>query len=256
MPRGRRCSRTGRGRPMGCPIVHDVPVTTTDTDTTGPLSPTDRSTPRREKERAQTDRATLYDVLDASWSATSASWSTACRWRCPRCSPSTPTARTRAARSTCTARSPPAAWCRAPDQDVSVTVTVLDGLVLARSGFNHSMNYRSAVVIGRPRVGRGRRGERPRPRPARRPRHARPVGDAAPADPQGARRHRGARAAAARGVGQAPHRRPGDEDDDVEAGGVWPASCRLRATRLRRRPRPTPTAPPWPDHVLRRVSAR
>ena len=26
----------------------------------------DRSTPRREKERAQTDRATLYDVLDAS----------------------------------------------------------------------------------------------------------------------------------------------------------------------------------------------
>ncbi len=40
----------------------------------------------------------------------------------------------------------------APAQDVSVTVTLLDGLVLARSGFNHSMNYRSAVVIGRPRV--------------------------------------------------------------------------------------------------------
>ena len=31
-----------------------------------PLSPTTRSTPRREKERAQTDRAALYDVLDAS----------------------------------------------------------------------------------------------------------------------------------------------------------------------------------------------
>ena len=41
---------------------------------------------------------------------------------------------------------------QAPDQDVSVTWTVLDGLVLARSGFDHSMNYRSAVVIGRPRV--------------------------------------------------------------------------------------------------------
>lgn len=39
-----------------------------------------------------------------------------------------------------------------PGQDVSVTCTVLDGMVLARSGFNHSMNYRSAVVIGRPRV--------------------------------------------------------------------------------------------------------
>ena len=30
-----------------------------------------------------------------------------------------------------------------------VTVTLLDGLVLARSGFHHSMNYRSVVVIGR-----------------------------------------------------------------------------------------------------------
>jgi nitroimidazol reductase NimA-like FMN-containing flavoprotein (pyridoxamine 5'-phosphate oxidase superfamily) len=29
-----------------------------------------------------------------------------------------------------------------------VTVTILDGLVLARSVFNHSMNYRSVVVLG------------------------------------------------------------------------------------------------------------
>ena len=33
--------------------------------------------------------------------------------------------------------------------DVCVTVTVLDGLVLARSAFHHSVNYRSAVVLGR-----------------------------------------------------------------------------------------------------------
>ena len=32
---------------------------------------------------------------------------------------------------------------------VCVTVTLLDGLVLARSIFNHSMNYRSVVVLGR-----------------------------------------------------------------------------------------------------------
>jgi nitroimidazol reductase NimA-like FMN-containing flavoprotein (pyridoxamine 5'-phosphate oxidase superfamily) len=32
--------------------------------------------------------------------------------------------------------------------DVCVTVTLLDGLVLARSAFNHSANYRSAVVHG------------------------------------------------------------------------------------------------------------
>jgi hypothetical protein len=32
---------------------------------------------------------------------------------------------------------------------VCVTVTLLDGLVLARSIFNHSMNYRSVVVLGK-----------------------------------------------------------------------------------------------------------
>lgn len=31
---------------------------------------------------------------------------------------------------------------------VCITVTLLDGLVLARSTFNHSMNYRSVVVLG------------------------------------------------------------------------------------------------------------
>jgi uncharacterized protein len=36
--------------------------------------------------------------------------------------------------------------------DVCVTVTVIDGLVLARSAFHHSMNYRSVVVFGRARI--------------------------------------------------------------------------------------------------------
>ncbi len=34
----------------------------------------------------------------------------------------------------------------------SVTITHLDGLVLARSVFHHSVNYRSAVIFGKPRV--------------------------------------------------------------------------------------------------------
>lgn len=34
---------------------------------------------------------------------------------------------------------------------VCVTVTLLDGLVLARSHYNHSANYRSVVVLGTPR---------------------------------------------------------------------------------------------------------
>ena len=36
--------------------------------------------------------------------------------------------------------------------DVCVTVTLVDGLVLARSVFHHSVNYRSVVIFGRARV--------------------------------------------------------------------------------------------------------
>jgi nitroimidazol reductase NimA-like FMN-containing flavoprotein (pyridoxamine 5'-phosphate oxidase superfamily) len=39
--------------------------------------------------------------------------------------------------------------------DICVTATLLDGLVLARSVYNHSMNYRSAVVLGRARAVEG-----------------------------------------------------------------------------------------------------
>lgn len=45
-----------------------------------------------------------------------------------------------------------AGWLRrTPGATVCVTVTALDGLVLARSAFNHSMNYRCGVVIGQVR---------------------------------------------------------------------------------------------------------
>lgn len=37
-------------------------------------------------------------------------------------------------------------------QKASITVTHLDGLVLARSVFHHSVNYRSAVIFGTPRM--------------------------------------------------------------------------------------------------------
>jgi nitroimidazol reductase NimA-like FMN-containing flavoprotein (pyridoxamine 5'-phosphate oxidase superfamily) len=36
--------------------------------------------------------------------------------------------------------------------DVCLTVTLLDGLVLARSAFHHSANYRSVVIFGRARL--------------------------------------------------------------------------------------------------------
>lgn len=39
-----------------------------------------------------------------------------------------------------------------PGQEVCVAVTLMDGIVMARSAFNHSMNYRSVVVYGQPRA--------------------------------------------------------------------------------------------------------
>ena len=36
--------------------------------------------------------------------------------------------------------------------DVCVTVTLIDGFVLSRSAFHHSMNYRSVVMLGRASV--------------------------------------------------------------------------------------------------------
>lgn len=36
--------------------------------------------------------------------------------------------------------------------DVCVTVTLIDGLVLARSAFHHSINYRSVVIIGKAEI--------------------------------------------------------------------------------------------------------
>ena len=43
--------------------------------------------------------------------------------------------------------------------DVCVTVTLIDGLVLARSAFHHSMNYRSVVIFGRGRAIEDRKGK-------------------------------------------------------------------------------------------------
>jgi uncharacterized protein len=36
--------------------------------------------------------------------------------------------------------------------EVCVTVTLIDGLVLARSAFHHSMNYRSVIVLGKAKL--------------------------------------------------------------------------------------------------------
>ena len=45
-------------------------------------------------------------------------------------------------------RRPFAQVVHGPQAGIGLGVTLLDGLVLARSAFNHSLNYRSAMVFG------------------------------------------------------------------------------------------------------------
>lgn len=116
-----------------------------------PLSPTPRTTVVRGRQRARVERAALLDVLRSA---------RLCHMgvlvgNVPRVLPTVygvdPDGPDRAGtlylHGSVAARS----LVEAPDQEICVTLTVVDGLVLARSAFHHSMNYRSAVVVGRPR---------------------------------------------------------------------------------------------------------
>lgn len=109
------------------------------------LSPTDRTRLGRHRDRARRDRTALYEVLDDGM---------ICHLGfvldgSPRVLP-TGYGRdgdTLYFHGSTGARS----LLSAPVQEVCVTVTHLDGIVLARSIFHHSVNYRSAVVYGVPR---------------------------------------------------------------------------------------------------------
>jgi uncharacterized protein len=109
-----------------------------------PLSPTSRTRVRRLPDRAATDRTTLYEVLDAG---------RICHLGvvvdgAPRV---IPTGYGRDGDTLYLHGSTGARSLRASGE-ICVTVTHLDALVLARSLFHHSINYRSAVVYGRPRT--------------------------------------------------------------------------------------------------------
>ena len=118
---------------------------------TAPLSPTPRSTPRRERERARSDRTALHEVLDAALVCHLAVVVDGLPLALPTVYGVDPAGPDEGGTLYLHGSVASRSLVQAPDQDVSVTFTVVDGLVLARSGFNHSMNYRSAVVVGRPR---------------------------------------------------------------------------------------------------------
>jgi len=110
------------------------------------LSTTERTTLHRLSERGRTDRADLYAVLDAGLI----------------CHLGVivdgypvvlPTGYGRVGHTLYLHGSSANRALRAADgHEVCVTVTHLDGLVCARSVFNHSMNYRSAMIFGPARL--------------------------------------------------------------------------------------------------------
>ena len=118
---------------------------------TSPLSPTDRSTSRRERERAHTDRAALMALLDEALVCHLAVVVDGVALALPTVFGADPDGPDRDGTLYVHGSVASRSLVAAPEQDLAVTFTVLDGLVLARSGFMHSMNYRSAVVVGRPR---------------------------------------------------------------------------------------------------------
>lgn len=110
------------------------------------LSTTSRTTLGREKQRGSIDRTDLYEVLDTGLF---------CHLGVvvdgyPMV---VPTGYGRIGETLYLHGSTGARSLRAGDgTEVCVTVTHVDGIVLARSVFHHSVNYRSAIVYGRARL--------------------------------------------------------------------------------------------------------
>jgi len=193
-----------------------------------PLSPTHRSRPRREKQRARSDRAALDAVLDAALICHLAVVVDGVPLALPTVFAVDRNGPDRDGTVYLHGSVASRSLVQGPDQDVSVTFTLLDGIVLARSGFNHSMNYRSAVVIGRPRVVID----------ADERAHAFDllVDHAAPGRSAQLRRPTRKELAATTLLALSLHEAsvkvsdgdPEDEDFDIEAGGVWAGVIPLR----------------------------
>lgn len=114
--------------------------------------PTPRTTPTRYRERARYDRATVHRVLDEAF---------VCHLGYVNAGRPVvlPTMHTRVDETLYlhgSTASGPILAAKATKASgglpVCVTVTVVDGLVLARAALHHSVNYRSVVVIGTARL--------------------------------------------------------------------------------------------------------
>jgi hypothetical protein len=111
------------------------------------ISPTERTRLRRLPARGEFDRATIYRILDEGF---------VCHvgFTIDESPFVIPTGYARVGDNLLIHGSAASRMLRAMvwEKDVCVTVTLVDGLVLARSAFHHSMNYRSVVILGKARV--------------------------------------------------------------------------------------------------------
>ncbi len=112
-------------------------------ETDGRIQPTPRTTVRRHKERAEYDREAAYAILDEGFVCHAACLVDGTVWMIP-------TAYGRVGDRLLLHGAAANHVLKAAGEgaELTVTVTLIDGLVLARSTFNHSLNYRSVVIFG------------------------------------------------------------------------------------------------------------
>ncbi len=127
----RRPEPTGKGEVVGPPVSETFEIT-------------GRTRVRRHDDRASYDRATAYSIIDEALY---------CHVGFLREGGPTviPTIHARDGDRLFLHGSPASTMLRtlSAGVDVCIAITLLDGLVLARSVFNHSMNYRSVIIYGR-----------------------------------------------------------------------------------------------------------
>ncbi|MFF2569664.1 pyridoxamine 5'-phosphate oxidase family protein [Streptomyces sp. NPDC058084] len=140
---------TGGGATPGTPATTATSsATTAATSVPRPYEPTDRTVPTRSRERASYDRELVHSILDETY---------LCHLGFVRDGAPVvlPTLYGRVGERLYVHGSTGSRPLRmagrseeAPGLPVCLTVTHVDGLVLAKSAFHHSMNYRSVVVLG------------------------------------------------------------------------------------------------------------
>jgi nitroimidazol reductase NimA-like FMN-containing flavoprotein (pyridoxamine 5'-phosphate oxidase superfamily) len=105
---------------------------------------TGRTTVRRHRDRGQYDRDAVYEILDEGFVCHVACAVGGTVWMIP-----TAYGRDGDRLLLHGAAANNVLKAAAGGAELTVTVTLLDGIVLARSTFHHSLNYRSVVIFGR-----------------------------------------------------------------------------------------------------------